>query len=112
MNNLISKLKKFKNALNTIDFEHIYHYDAGDCESKRYIVWQEEGEGESNYTNNRLDNQVIQGSVDLYVVDEFDELIDKIQEALDKDSIAFTLLAVQYETSTGFIHYTWQWEVS
>lgn len=112
MNNLTSKLKKFRNALNTIDFDRIYHYDAGDCESKRYIVWQEEGEGESNYTNNRLDNQVIQGSVDLYVVDEFDELIDKIQEALDKDSIAFTLLAVQYETSTGFIHYTWQWEVS
>ena len=98
MNNLTSKLKKFRNALNTIDFDRIYHYDAGDCES--------------NYTNNRLDNQVIQGSVDLYVVDEFDELIDKIQEALDKDSIAFTLLAVQYETSTGFIHYTWQWEVS
>ncbi|WP_297238132.1 hypothetical protein [uncultured Faecalicoccus sp.] len=112
MNNLTSKLKKFRNALNNIDFDHIYHYDAGDCESKRYIVWQEEGEGESNYTNNRLDNQVIQGSVDLYVVDEFDELIDKIQESLDKDSIAFTLLAVQYETSTGFIHYTWQWEVS
>ena len=112
MNSLNSKLKRFSDALNSIDFDEIYHYDAGTSKTKRYIVWTEEGEGTSDYSNNHLANQVIQGSVDLYTTEEFDDLIDEIQKAMDTDWIAFTLLAVQYETETGFIHYTWKWEVS
>lgn len=112
MNSLTSKLKKFSNILNSIEFDHIYHYDAGTEKIDRYIVWAEEGEGSSDYVNNRLDNQVVQGSVDLYTKKEFDELADKIQSVMDSESIAFTLIAVQYETDTGYIHYTWKWEIS
>lgn len=112
MKSLNLKLKRFSDALNGIGFDEIYHYDAGTSNSKRYIVWTEEGEGTSEYSNNRHANQVIQGSVDLYTTEEFDVLVDAIQDAMDADYIAFTLMAVQYETETGFIHYTWKWEIS
>ena len=42
---------------------------------------------------------------------EYDELIDKIQDALNKNCISFNLNSVQYEDETGYIHYEWRFEI-
>lgn len=112
MNSLISKIKKIHTALNSIQFDHIYHYDASTSSSNRYIVWQEEAQADSNYLNNNLEEQTVQGSIDFYTKTEFDDLADEIQKTLVAHSIAFSLFAIQYEKETGYIHYTWNWEVS
>jgi hypothetical protein len=75
-------------------------------------VWQEEAQADSNYLNNNLEEQTIQGSIDFYTKTEFDDLADEIQKTLIAHNIAFSLFLIQYEKETGYIHYTWNWEVS
>lgn len=112
MKSLISKIKKFNDAIKSISIDDVYHYDASTSSSHRYVVWAEETESDSLDLNNHLDEQIIKGSVDLFTNKEFDSLVDEIQETMDNNDISFSLFNVQYETETGYIHYTWNWEVS
>lgn len=112
MKSLISKIKKFHDAINSISIDDVYHYDASTSKINRYVVWAEEAESDSLAMNNHIDEQVIKGSIDLFTKSEFDSLIDEIQEKMDENNISFSLFNVQYETETGYIHYTWNWEVS
>lgn len=114
MKDMMSKLKIIKDTLLKIT-ENVGHYEAAD-KTDKYIVWAEDSEGSSVEGDNKKINQSIQGTIDYYTKDEWDENIEKIQEELKASCISFYLNSVQYESpddgGDGFIHYEWVWEVT
>ena len=95
--------------------DKVYHYEAIHV-SDKYNVWAEDSEGESLEADNYKAEQSIQGTIDYFTKEEFDENVDKIQEALIKSRISFYLNSVQYESAddsgSNLIHYEWVWEVA
>lgn len=106
----LQKIYKVKEALLKV-MRNVGHYEVLN-KAEQYIVWAEDGEGDSLEANSRKGIQVIQGTVDYFTKLEKDENADKIQEELGKAGICFRLESIQYEEETGYIHYEWIWEVS
>lgn len=108
------KLKTIQEVLLTVT-DKVYHYEAMHV-SDKYIVWAEDSEGESLEADNYKAEQSIQGTIDYFTKEEFDENVDKIQEVLADSCISFYLNSVQYESrddyGAGYIHYEWVWEVA
>lgn len=95
--------------------ENVGHYDVIH-KTDKYIVWSEDSEGSSLEADNYKAEQSIQGTIDYFTKQEYDENVDKIQSALVAHRISFYLNSVQYESPdegyAGYIHYEWVWEVS
>ena len=106
---MLSKIKVVRDALVPIG-PKVYHYYA-DSPQGNYIVWTEDNQGEVLHGDGGLEEQGIQGTIDYFTQDEYDETADKIQEALLKAKIPFAITSIQEEESTGYIHYEWVWEV-
>jgi len=114
MKSIQNLLMSLCQALNGIDEDiTFYHYEkAEDFNGGKYGVWSEEGEADSDHEDNKKTNQVISGSVDYFTTEEFDVIVDKVQETLnDLEGCSWRLDAVQYEDETSLIHYTWSWEL-
>lgn len=92
--------------------DKVYHYTKSGNEKEKYIVWSEDGEGKSIHSDDIKEEQVIQGTIDYYTQDDFDPVVDRIQDVLSEGKIPFYLSSVQYENETDLIHYEWVWEVS
>lgn len=105
-----SKLKKIPEILKTVT-DNVSHYEAMGITDK-YIVWAEDSEGSSVEGDDRKINQSIQGTIDYFTKQDFDENVDKIQAALTAACISFYLNSVQYEDETEYIHYEWVFEVA
>lgn len=103
-------LKRVRDALLTIT-EDSYHLEA-ENKGNRYIVWQEDSEGESLHADDKHEIMVISGTIDLYTKLEYDPWIQEIQKALDNAEIACHIESIQYEEETKFIHYEWRFEVA
>ena len=88
----------------------VSHYTASKKPNK-YIVWAEDGEGDSVWADGRMQDQVIQGTIDYFTKTENDPKVDTIQSALNNAEIPFRLNSVQYEDETKYIHYEWVFEV-
>lgn len=80
-------------------------------ETDSYLVWAEDGEGNSLCADNGKEIQVIQGTIDYFTKTESDPVVDRIQEALKQAGIPHKLSSVQYEDETGYKHWEWIWEV-
>ena len=79
----------------------------------RYFVWQEDGEASSFHSDDHKLEQQIHGTIDCYTLQEYDPLLDEIQDALDKaDLVGWSLLSVQYEDETKLIHYEWEFYIA
>ena len=75
---------------------------------KKYIIWAEDGEQNSFNADNRKQRQGLSGTIDFFTLEEYDALIDDIQDALQGiENLSWTLNSVQYEEDTHFIHYEW-----
>jgi hypothetical protein len=98
-----------KTALLTVGVP-VSHYNAVKQPNK-YIVWAEEGEGDSVHADDRKEIQALHGTIDYFTKTEKDPIVEQIQEGLDNADIAWTLNSVQHERDTGYIHYEWLWEV-
>ncbi|RGB58592.1 MULTISPECIES: hypothetical protein [Bacillota] len=109
MTSITQKLKKIRDTLLSVT-AYVYHYEA-EYKKNFYIVWQETGEAESLAQDNKKCEQVLQGTIDYYTKDDYDVLIDEIQQALNESEISFHLNSVQYEEETSYIHYEWIWEI-
>lgn len=105
-----SKLMKISEILKTIT-DDVSHYEAMH-KKDRYIVWAEDSEGSSVEGDDKKINQSIQGTIDYFTKQDFDENVDKIQEALTAACISFYLNSVEYEDETEYIHYEWVFEVA
>jgi len=104
------KIYRVKKALLTV-MNNVGHYEAMK-KTDKYIVWAEDGEGDSVHGDGIKQEQAIQGTIDYFTKNDEDENVDKIQNALEKSKISFNLSSVQYEEETGYIHYEWEWEIA
>lgn len=106
------KIEKVKNALISIPNLKVYHYWRPRLEAP-FCIWAEDGEGYSHHSNNKKEEQVISGTIDYFTKEEYDTMLDLIQEALNNaEDVAWELLSVQYEDETNLIHYEWSFEVA
>lgn len=102
-------LNRIRDAL-LAETSEVYHFHAHKP-SRKYIVWAEDGAGDTVFANGRLQNQAVAGTVDLFTDDPEDAaLFEGIQAALDR-VCAWRLNSIQYEEDTGLTHYEWAWEV-
>lgn len=104
-------LKRVRDALlKAVNPEIVSHYEAAE-KKESYVVWAEDSEGGNLGADDGKEHQAIQGTIDFYTKEEFDEKVDNIQESLMAAGISFRLNSVQYESETEYIHYEWVWEV-
>lgn len=106
---ITKSLQRIKATLLTVPDVTVYHYEALNQKAP-YIVWAEDG-GNQLFAGNRMQEQTVTATVDLYTKAEYGELPDAIQKALDSGGIAWSLSAAAYEDDTRLIHYTWDVEV-
>lgn len=108
---MLGKIVKIKDALTSIENLKVYHYWRPRLQAP-FCVWAEDGEGNSIHTNNHKSEQVITGTIDYFTRDEFDEMVENIQNALNTtEDVGWQLLSVQFEDETNLIHYEWEFEV-
>lgn len=105
---LQNKLKKIGVALAQITPNCAHYYRT--FTEVPYLIWAENGEGESLHAGNHKVEQVITGRVDYFTQTEYDDNEDAIQDTLDALGVAWALESVQYEEETKLIHYEWRWE--
>ena len=75
---------------------------------KKYIIWAEDGEQNSFNAANHKVRQGLTGTVDFFTLEEYDAIIDEIQDTLEGiEGLSWNLNSVQYEEDTKFIHYEW-----
>lgn len=86
----------------------VYHYHRATADDK-FLVWSETGEDDSFNSDNHKTEQQLTGLVDFYTKEEFDPIVDTVQEILDGEGVGWRLSSVQYEVETEFIHYQWGW---
>jgi hypothetical protein len=108
MTSLQNRLEPLGVALAQVT-EHTYHYWRSAPKGvKKYIIWAEDGEQNSFNADNRKQRQGISGTIDFFTLEEYDALIDDIQDALQGiENLSWVLNSVQYEEETHFIHYEW-----
>lgn len=112
MMSLVSKLQIMAAALVPLT-DHVYHYWRPRPNGvDRYIIWAEDTEDNSFHAGNVKLEQAIHGTIDLYTKEEFDSLIDAIQDKLNSlENVSWSLDSSQYEDDTGLIHYEWEWRM-
>lgn len=74
-----------------------------------YGVISLEGQEESLAGDNRIQQQAIRGSIDLFVPGVSTVDAEKVQNAIN-GYVAWRLNSVQYENDTGLVHYEWIYE--
>lgn len=88
--------------------QNCYHYWRP-VKTAPWLIWAEDG-GEEFVAGNHVAEQALTGSADYFTKDEFDPVIDTIQEAQNSlEGFAWSLNSVQYEEETELIHFEWSW---
>ena len=103
------KLSEIRDVLLTVGVP-VFHY-FGKTKEDKYIVWAEDNESGSLKADDEVIEQEIQGTIDYFTREEFDENVLKIQQALNSANIPFRLNSVQHEDDTNFVHFEWTFEV-
>lgn len=100
---------RLKNALLHV-MPNVGHCSAHD-KGEQYIVWMEDGAGDTLAADNRCEEQVLTGTIHYFTKHEKDQNMRAIQEALCDADIAWQLASIQHEQDTGYTHYEWRWEM-
>lgn len=112
MKSFTKLMKGLHDELNSVEGARFYHYRRPSNVKSEYGVWAEDGENNSFHSDNGKAEQQIHGTVDYYTLDEFNPVIDAIQQALENVTPGgWFLSSVQYEDDTNLIHYEWDFEV-
>ncbi len=89
----------------------VFHYYASE-QKGNYIVWAEDGSVGEFEADDKIQEQIIQGTIDYFTKVEFDPVFDQIQEKLNQaEWISWRLNSIQYEKDTKYTHYEWVFEV-
>lgn len=89
---------------------NVFHFEAFNTPDS-YIVWAEDGQSDSEYADDYMDTQIIEGTIDYFTKTEFDPIVNEIQSKLNSADISWRLSSIQHEEETSYIHYEWIWEV-
>lgn len=106
---LQKKLNQFGKTLAGLPVS-VFHFRRSKM-SPPYVVWQEEGEGESFLAENGRAEPVIAGSLDYYTKTEYDPVVEQINLLLEQVADAWELVTALYEEETHLMHYSWDWEL-
>lgn len=90
--------------------ENCHHYHAR-SKPDTYLVWAEDGQADAVHSENKMQIQVKEGTVDLFTKTEYDPLFDKVQEAMNNAGMTWRWSSTQHEEDTGYIHHEWIWQV-
>lgn len=114
MSSVITKVKVIRDLLLDLKDIDVFHYRKPEHDkSKRYVIWAEDGSSQSFKGNNRVEEQQITGSIDLFTQIEYDEIVDSIQDALNTSGhVSWRLDSVEYEDETALIHWAWTFSVA
>ena len=104
---LVNKAKKVRDALASIEGLKSYHMLKPASVKAPYAVWQEDSEGQSNYSDNLKAEQVLELTIDYFTLSEYDAMTDSIQDALNSAEVSWSLNSFQYEQETKLLHYEW-----
>ena len=104
---LVTKIQKIRDALASVEGLNCYHLRKPASVNAPYAVWQEDSEGQSHYSDNTKQEQVIEATIDYYTKSEYDAMVDSIQDALNEAQLAWVLNSFQYEDETKLLHYEW-----
>lgn len=108
---LQSKLEKIEQALTSIEGLRVYHYLRPQLPTP-FCVWQEDSETSSLEADDHKGEQAIGGSIDYFTQEEYDPMVDCIQEALNTtEGCGWSYNSVQYEDETELIHHEWVWRI-
>lgn len=88
-----------------------YHYEKPASASAPYMVWQEGGEN-SFHSDNSKSERALEGICEFFTQTECDPKLDEIEEALEGMGASWMLTAVQFESESELIHYSWDWSVT
>lgn len=102
-------LQRLRNALLTVGVP-VGHFEAP-VKKAPYLVWAEDGQGDSIHADGETQEQAIEGTVDYFTPLEFDQNLGKIQRAMNSAGIAWRLNSIQKEDDTKLIHYEWVFQV-
>lgn len=97
------KLQEIRDFLLGITL-NVYHYKAWQ-QPDTYIVWAEDTESDAVHGDNRKVKQILDVTIDVFTKDEYNPIIEQLQEAFNDRGIPFELLSIQYEDDTNYIHY-------
>lgn len=90
----------------------VFHYFPPEGQTGTYLVWAEDGEGDTVHADGRKVERAITGTIDYFTKTENDPVVKQIETALDSaDGLAWYLNSIQYEQDTGYIHYEWVFEI-
>lgn len=103
----LTKAEQLPNALSGITGLKLYHLFKPATVKAPYAVWQEDSEGQSFYSSNRKQEQVLVLTLDYFTLTEYDLVADSIQNALYEAGLAWKLNSFQYEDETKLLHYEW-----
>lgn len=106
---MLEGMEKVRDTLLEMPCDVFHHFALK--KSDQYIVWAEDGEGDSVEADNQKQEQSFGGYIDYFTHSERDENINRLQSLLKSAEISFSLHSVQYEEETGYIHYEWKFEV-
>ena len=111
MKSMQQALMSLKDRLVQINGLKCYHFEKSAKQTAPYAVWAEDGEGDSLSLNNRKTEIQMGGVLDYYTQEEFDPMVDSLNEALDEVTAGWILESIQWEEETKLIHYHWSWSV-
>lgn len=109
MTSLQSKLRNFGAGLAEVTGQSTYHFFRPQLDPP-FTIWAEDGEEGAFEANNHKQEQLIHGTIDYFTQEEFDPVVDEIQDYLNAiDGCGWILISVQYEEGTNTQHYEWGW---
>lgn|GEM_PF-1169869 len=108
------QLKNLKKELVSIGQSHnikVCHF-FNDNPKGNFIVWSEDDTTRA-FGDGLAVQKAVQGTVDYFTKTEYDPVVDEIDDALQGVDLAFLDggPTIDYETTTGYIHYQWIFEV-
>lgn len=108
---LQTKIKSIGKALASIKDLRVYHYWRPRLQAP-YCIWAEDGDYGSFQANNIKAEQAINGTIDYFTREEYDTMVDTIQEKLNSiENMRWSLNSTQYEDETNLIHYEWTFKL-
>ena len=76
-----------------------------------YGVIDIDGGGASEWADDRIVNQAVQGTIDLYTRGAGRAQMKTVQEALNEAGVSWRFNSCQYEEDTKLMHYEWVFEL-
>lgn len=111
MTTITSKLQAVARLFDSIEGLKVYHYWRSDIlKSTPFLVWTEKGERTEYEADDKKRLQYINLYFDYFTRDEFDPMIDIIQNVVNSSDVikVWTLSDAGYDPETNLVNYSWE----